>query len=53
MPYQHPHRHAATSFKPPMDADKLDALLIDDEFDDFLDRQLAEIRETLADFRSL
>jgi hypothetical protein len=31
----------------------LDALLIDDEFDDDLDRQIFAIRETLADFRNL
>ena len=36
-----------------MDAADLDALLIDDESDDFLDRHLAAIRESLADFRNL
>jgi hypothetical protein len=30
-----------------------DAYLIDDEDDDFLDRYLADFRESLADFRSL
>jgi hypothetical protein len=31
----------------------LDAYLIDDEDDEFLDRTLADFRESLADFRSL
>ena len=45
------HRIDAT--KPqPAGAFDLDAYLIDDEFDDFLDRQLFAIRETLADFRN-
>jgi hypothetical protein len=52
MPYQHSHLNAATGLMPPMDADELDALLIDDEDDDFLDRHLADIRETLADLHS-
>ena len=38
--------------KQPAGALDLDACLIDDEFDDFLDRQLFAIRETLADFRN-
>ena len=33
-------------------AAELDAFLIDDEFDDFLDREIFAIRE-LADFRNL
>ena len=52
MTYQHHHREPATSLEPPMDAGEFDALLIDDEDDDFLDRHLADLRETLADFRS-
>jgi hypothetical protein len=36
-----------------MDAETLDAFLLDDEFDDFLDRHVAAIRESLADFRNL
>ena len=36
----------------PAGALDLDACLIDDEFDDLLDRQLFAIRETLADFRN-
>jgi hypothetical protein len=52
MPYQHSHRTAATSPQPPMDAAELDAMLIDDADDDCLDRQLAAIRESLADFRN-
>jgi hypothetical protein len=30
----------------------LDAFLIDDQFDDAFDRQIADIRESLADFRN-
>jgi hypothetical protein len=30
----------------------LDAYLIDEAFDDFLDREMLAIRETLADFRN-
>jgi hypothetical protein len=49
MSYQFNHRTAATRPQPPLDAADLDALLIDDELDDFLDRHLADIRESLAD----
>ena len=52
MPYQPSHRHAATGLEPPMVADNLDALLIDDEADEFLDHHLAAIRDSLADDRS-
>lgn len=38
--------------QPPSGRVERDAYLIDDEFDDFLDRDLAAIRETLADFRN-
>jgi hypothetical protein len=31
----------------------LDAFLIDDQFDDVLDRQIADLRESLADFRNV
>ena len=53
MTYQPSHRTATPRHRPPMDADALDAFLPDDEFDDFLDRHVAAIRESLADFRSL
>ena len=53
MPYQPSHRTAAKRPQPPMDAAEIDALLLDDEADDFLDRHLAAIRESLADFRNL
>jgi hypothetical protein len=53
MTYQPSHRPAPPSHRPPMDADALDAFLIDDEFDDFLDRHVAAIRESLADFRNV
>jgi hypothetical protein len=52
MIYQHSHRHDATGHEPPMNEDVIDAGLIDDEFDDSLDRILADFRESLADFRS-
>jgi hypothetical protein len=52
MSYQHSHRTATTTHQPPMDAADIDALVIDDEPDDFLDREIAAIRESLADFRS-
>ena len=51
MTYQHNPRSAANRPRPPMDAAEIDALLIDDDFDDFLDTHVAAIRESLADFR--
>lgn len=53
MTYQPSHRPATPRHEPPIDAGATDAFLIDDEFDDFLDRELFSIRETLADFRNL
>lgn len=53
MTCQHSHRSDATGHQPPMNDDGIDACLIDDEFDDFLDRYLADFRESLADDRSL
>jgi hypothetical protein len=53
MTYQPSHRTATPSHRLPMDADVPDAFLLDDEFDDFLDRHVATIRESLADFRNL
>lgn len=53
MPYQTSHSPATTRPHRPMDAAEIDALLLDDEADDFLDRQLVAIRESLADFRNL
>ena len=41
MPHLHNHRTAATRHQPPMDAADLDAFLIDDEFDDYLDRHVS------------
>ena len=51
MTYQTSHRPATTSHQP-MDADALDAFLIDDGFDECLDRHVAAIRDSLADFRN-
>ena len=45
------NRTAATSDRPLGGIDP-DAFLIDDEFDDTLDRQVAAIRESLADIRN-
>jgi hypothetical protein len=53
MIYQPSHRTATPSHRPPMDAAALDAFLLDDEFDDFLDRQIASLREAPADFRNV
>jgi hypothetical protein len=53
MTYQPSHHPAAPRHQPPRDADALDAFLLDDELDDFLDRHVAAIRESLADFRNL
>jgi len=36
-----------------MAAAEIDAPLIDDEFDDFLDQHVFALRESLADFRNL
>jgi hypothetical protein len=53
MTYPHSHRNDATGHEPPRAEADLDTCLIDDEYDDFLDRFLADFRESLADFRSL
>jgi hypothetical protein len=52
MIYQLSHRTDTPRHQPPMDAAALDAFLLDDEFDDFLDRHVAAIRETLTDFHN-
>jgi hypothetical protein len=52
MIYQPSHRTATPHHQPPRDAAEIDAFLLDDEFDDFLDRHVATIRESLADFRN-
>jgi hypothetical protein len=53
MPHQHTHRTAAARPQTPMSAAEIDALLLDDEPDDFLDRHVFAIRESLADCRNL
>ncbi len=50
---QNRRRTAATTHQPPMADADIDAWLIDDEFDDILDRDLAAFRESPADFRHL
>lgn len=52
MSYQPSHYSTPESQRPLLAAADLDAFFIDDEDDDFLDRHLADLRETLADFRS-
>jgi hypothetical protein len=52
MTYQHSHRYDATGHEPLMNDDGIDASLIDAEFDDSLDRILADFRESLADLSS-
>jgi hypothetical protein len=51
MSYQSIHRTAVITPPPPIDAALLDAMLLDDETDDFLDHHVAAIRESLTDFR--
>jgi hypothetical protein len=46
------HRTAGTNDRPLTGID-LDAFLLDDEFEDSLDRQIFDIRESLADFRNV
>jgi hypothetical protein len=53
MSYPNSRLTDASRPQPPKAADEFDSLLIDDEFDDLLDRQLAAIRESHADYRSL
>ncbi len=50
MSYQNSNRNAGTNDRPLTGIDP-DAYLIDDEFDDYLDRHVSAIRESLADFR--
>jgi hypothetical protein len=53
MTYQQNQRTAGTENRFYNDTvGDLEAFLIDDEFDDALDRQLLAIRESLADFRN-
>jgi hypothetical protein len=53
MIQQHSHRHAATRHEEATADSDIDAYLIDDQDDEFLDRTLADFRESLADFHSL
>ena len=53
MTHLNSHRTAAAKPQPPMGAAELDGLLLDEEFDETLDRQIAEIRESLADFHNV
>jgi hypothetical protein len=51
MAYQHCNPDAGTITGTFDDLSDLDAFLINDEADEFLDRQLAEIRDSLPEFR--
>jgi hypothetical protein len=52
MSYQPSHLTAATRQQPTQNPDQTEALLIDDDTDEFLDREILAIRESLTDFRS-
>jgi hypothetical protein len=52
MTHLHSSRTAATSYQPLDNSAEHDTFLLEDEFDDHLDRQLFEIREALADYRN-
>jgi hypothetical protein len=52
MTHLHSSRTAATSYQPLDNSAEHDTFLLEDEFDDHLDRQLFEIRESLADYRN-
>jgi hypothetical protein len=51
MIYQRCTLDTATVTRPSGDCTDLDAFLIEDDADEFLDRHLAAIRESLSDFR--
>ena len=53
MSYQPSHRTAATRHQPTRDAARIETLLIDEEFDDFADAEIAAIRESLPDYRNI
>jgi hypothetical protein len=44
---------SAAAHQPPINPVDVDALLLDAEFDDSVDSQIAAIRESLADYRDL
>jgi hypothetical protein len=50
MSYHPSRRH--TTLQPPLDPADFDAFLLEDEFDDTVDCQIAAIRESLADSRN-
>ena len=50
MTHLNSHRTVGQKPQPTMDAAEADAFLIDKEFDEALDRQIAAIRDSLADF---
>jgi hypothetical protein len=52
MSYQPSHRTAPTRHQPTRDAARIETLLIDEEFDDFPDRDISAICECLPDYRN-
>ncbi len=54
MTYPYNHQASGTNDRPFGEtALDLDAFLVDDDFDDSLDREIFAIRESLADFRNV
>jgi hypothetical protein len=53
MTFQHSKPTDVTSHEPLGEAADLDAFMVDEEFDDCLDRQVHAIRESLADVRNV
>ncbi len=52
MTHLHSNRTDTPPYQPPKDA-VVDAFLIDDEFDDLLDSEIASLCDSLADFRNV
>lgn len=53
MHHQHRHHSAAAQPQPPRAAARLDALLLDADFDDFVDyHREAALSDALADYRN-
>jgi hypothetical protein len=53
MAFQRSNPSHGISHEPLSEAADLDAFLVDEEFDDCLDRQVHAIRESLADVRNV
>jgi hypothetical protein len=53
MSYQPTQHAAATRQQPTRDAARIETLLIDEEFDDLCDGEVAAIREFVPDYRNI